>query len=158
MAFQTQDGTKSYGSRFRQSRYDRENSNPDSGPRSQAKELSGKSGDGAMTPNADSRLHNNPHPEKFNTPLSGPKASVDSQQPGDEQMNAREQHTVTCPHCGGEVSTGGASDAQGDAHDNGQSSTEQDVQHGDVAKGVWKPGQREHPDADGDFDFEPDVQ
>lgn len=156
MAFKTQDGLKQYGSRFRSNRYDRENSNPDSGPRSQAHALEGK-GSSDSAPSADSRLHHNPHSEKFNTPLNGPKPSGDAQEPGEEQEEAREQHTVTCPNCGAEFSTSAASDAPSEPHDNGPSETEQDVKEGKTAKGVWKPGQREHPDADFDPDFEPVI-
>lgn len=148
MAFQTQDGTKSYGSKFRASRYDRENAPTDPGPRSQANKLEGKTGS-----DADSRLHNNPHAEKFNTPLHGPKPSAEGSEPGEEQAESREQHTVKCPECGADVSVG----SETTPHDNGPSETEQDVQDDKVAKGVWKPGQREHPDADFDPDFEPSI-
>ncbi len=159
MAFPTKDGTKSYGSKFRASRYDRENAPTDPGARSQANKLEGKNGQAnESAPDAESRLHNNPHPEKFNTPLDGPKASADTQEPGEEQSESRDQHTVTCPECGAEVATDAASDAHSEPHDNGMSETEQDVQNDKVAKGVWKPGQREHPDAGGDtdsYDVEP---
>ena len=157
MAFQSSDG-KGFNSKFRASRYNRENSNPGPGVRSQANEQSGKgeAGSGDSAPDPDQRLHNNPHSEKFNTPLNGPKAEADPQEMGEEQSDAHDDHSVTCPHCGGEVSvTGGANHSDEPA---GMSETEHDVQDDKVAKGVWKPGQREHPDADGDFDFEPDIQ
>ena len=155
MAFQTQDGARAYGSKFRASRYDRENFNPDEGNRAKAHEVMGT----GERPNVDSRLHNNPHPEKFNTPLNAPGSSDTSpENPGEEQKEARAEHTVTCPHCGGEVSTGGASEAHSEPHEeNAPSDTEKDVQDNKVAKGVWKPGQREHPDAEFDPDFEPNI-
>jgi hypothetical protein len=109
MGFPTQDGEKSYGSRFKTSRYDRENAPVDPGPRSEANKLDGKSSDESM-PNADSRLHNNPHPEKFNTPLHGPGDAG-----GD---GAAAAHTVTCPECGAQVSTDGGEAPT--SHDDGQ--------------------------------------
>ncbi len=165
MAFQTQDGMRSYGSKFRASRYNRENSNPSQGTRSESHELNGKpqgkpdsSGSSDSAPNADSRLHNNPHSEKFNMPLDGPKAGADTQEMGEEQGEAHDAHTVTCPNCGHEMASPGASDAPPEPHEeNSPSETEQNVKDDKVAKGVWKPGQREHPDAEYDPDFEPSI-
>ena len=149
MAFPTQDGERKYGSKFRASRYDRENSNPDSGPRSQANDLKG-------TGDVESRLHNNPHSEKFNTPLHGPQGQSDPQEPGEQQEEAQEMHNVTCPHCGGEVPVTGDTNHSDDMAP--MSEDEKAVHEGKKAKGVWKPGQREHPDAGGDTDdFEPEI-
>ncbi len=146
MAFQTQDGARSYGSKFRTSRYDRENAPTDSGPRAKSHDLMG-------TGEVDSRLHNNPHQEKFNMPLDGPGSSDTSpENPGEERKEAQADASVTCPHCGGDVpmsSEGNHSDEMAP-----MSETEHDVHDDKVAKGVWKPGQREHPDAEKHDDFE----
>ncbi len=154
MAFQTQDGARSYGSKFRTSRYDRENAPTDSGPRAKSHELMGM-GSSDSAPSADSRLHKNPHSEKFNTPLDGPKASADTQEMGEEQSEAHDSASVTCPHCGGDVPMSGEGNHSDEPAP--MSETEHDVKDNKVAKGVWKPGQREHPDAEkhDDFDVEP---
>jgi len=143
MAFQSESNPdKKFGSKFRQSRYDRENSNPEAGPRSEANKLEGKNGQ----PNVENRLHNNPHPEKFNTPLNGPKPAADGQEMGEEQSEAHEAHSVVCPQCGADVPVKGS----GGHDDNpaGMSETEEAVHDGKEAKGVWPDGQREHPDAE----------
>lgn len=162
MAFQSSDGQKNFNSKFRQSRYNRENSNPNPGPKAQstAQADSSESGSSDSAPDVDSRLHNNPHPEKFNTPLNGPKPSADGQEMGEGQKDMHDEHSVTCPECGASVPvTGDTSHSDAPA---GQSETEKQVENGDVAKGVWKPGQREHPDAENApkhhlDDFEPTI-